>query len=149
MSAPFFVPFNFQPTSIQRGSGTYTVPAGKYARVTISVTGEAYGIISAPYPSENVVSNGSFCESVDIFLKSGDVLTVSQSNASATGSTAPTSSATAITTVNLSINSTIFAVFTCRGYAYSVTSGSPNNATSSVSGSSSVNWIAQEFNEIT
>lgn len=37
MSAPYIIPFNFQPVStVASSSGTYTVPAGKYARVTIS-----------------------------------------------------------------------------------------------------------------
>ena len=37
MSAPYIIPFNFQPVStVASSSGTYTVPAGKYARVTMS-----------------------------------------------------------------------------------------------------------------
>lgn len=36
MSAPYIIPFNFQPVStVASSSGTYTVPAGKYAKVTI------------------------------------------------------------------------------------------------------------------
>lgn len=37
MSAPYIIPFNFEPAStVASSSGTYTVPAGKYARLTIS-----------------------------------------------------------------------------------------------------------------
>jgi len=37
MSAPFFLPFNFQPVSVSVKTGSYTIPAGKYARVTVEV----------------------------------------------------------------------------------------------------------------
>ena len=37
MSAPFFLPFNFQPSSVAVKTGSYTIPAGKYARVTVEV----------------------------------------------------------------------------------------------------------------
>ena len=36
MSAPYIIPFNNQPSATGTQTGTYTVPAGKYARVNIS-----------------------------------------------------------------------------------------------------------------
>lgn len=35
MSAPYIIPFNHQPVNAGRSTGTYTVPAGKYARVNL------------------------------------------------------------------------------------------------------------------
>lgn len=35
MSAAFVIPFNFQPTSVSVKTGSYTIPAGKYARVVV------------------------------------------------------------------------------------------------------------------
>jgi hypothetical protein len=35
MSAPMIIPFNFQPVNTGSTTGTYTVPAGKYARAYI------------------------------------------------------------------------------------------------------------------
>jgi outer membrane lipoprotein SlyB len=35
MSAPFIVPFNFQPVSVSVKTGSYTIPSGKYARVYV------------------------------------------------------------------------------------------------------------------
>jgi len=39
MSAPFVIPFNFQPESVSVRTGSYTIPAGKYAFVTVNVEG--------------------------------------------------------------------------------------------------------------
>jgi hypothetical protein len=36
MAAPYIIPFNHQPVSTGSQTGTYTVPAGKYARVNIN-----------------------------------------------------------------------------------------------------------------
>lgn len=41
MSAPFIIPFNFQPESISVKTASYTVPAGKYAYITANVIGAA------------------------------------------------------------------------------------------------------------
>jgi hypothetical protein len=35
MSAPFIIPFNFQPVSVSVKTGSYTIPAGNYARVLV------------------------------------------------------------------------------------------------------------------
>lgn len=37
MSAPFIVPFNFQPVSVSVKTTSYTIPAGKYAYVFVEV----------------------------------------------------------------------------------------------------------------
>jgi hypothetical protein len=41
MSAPFIVPFNFQPDSVSVITSSYTIPAGKYARVVVNLEGSA------------------------------------------------------------------------------------------------------------
>lgn len=41
MSAPFVIPFNFQPESVSVVTGSYTVPPGKYARVIANVSGSS------------------------------------------------------------------------------------------------------------
>ena len=47
MSAPFFLPFNFQPSSVAVKTGSYTIPAGKYARVTATIEGAGTFTINA------------------------------------------------------------------------------------------------------
>lgn len=39
MSSPFVIPFNFQPASVSVQSGSYSIPAGNYARVTVNIDG--------------------------------------------------------------------------------------------------------------
>ena len=47
MAAAFMIPFNFQSSSDEQGTtGTYTVPSGKYARVTIFIKAKFVNTIS-------------------------------------------------------------------------------------------------------
>jgi hypothetical protein len=39
MSATLVVPFNFQPSSVSVKTASYTIPAGKYAKVTVNIDG--------------------------------------------------------------------------------------------------------------
>lgn len=41
MAAPLVVPFNFQPTAASVKTGSYTIPAGSYARVVVNLEGSA------------------------------------------------------------------------------------------------------------
>lgn len=79
-----FIPFDNNPISTSQGdlSSSYTVPAGKFARVTVSISLRA-GIV----PSVSVTGNGNqYCNdnvSFDFWLKSGDVLTKTNTFSSA------------------------------------------------------------------
>lgn len=58
MSAPFIVPFNFQPVSVSVKTASYTIPAGKYARVLVNLEGSAtftIGGVTAIRGTENTV----------------------------------------------------------------------------------------------
>lgn len=46
MSAPFLIPFNFQPESISVKTSSYAIPAGKYAYVSVNVEGTGTFTIS-------------------------------------------------------------------------------------------------------
>lgn len=39
MSAPLVVPFNFQPLSVSVKTGSYTIPAGRYAFISANLVG--------------------------------------------------------------------------------------------------------------
>jgi hypothetical protein len=47
MSAPFFIPFNFQPASVSVKTASYTIPAGRYAYVVANVEGTGTFTIDA------------------------------------------------------------------------------------------------------
>lgn len=138
MSAPFFVPFNFQPISIQRGSGTYTVPAGKYARVSVNLS-----VFCTPgFVSPTVMVNpGVKSENVDIFLKSGDSLTFTQTLSAA--SVNPSTAGNLVNTLSANINGSPFLL--CRMVTYYQQS----TGIADINRGSDSLWLAQEFNEIT
>lgn len=46
MSSNLVVPFNFQPSSVSIKTSSYTIPAGKYAKVNISLLGISYFTIN-------------------------------------------------------------------------------------------------------
>jgi hypothetical protein len=60
MSSPIIVPFNFQPVLSFAQGTTYTVPAGKYARITPTRTGSGVLVDSIVLlPPTVVVATGS------------------------------------------------------------------------------------------
>jgi hypothetical protein len=66
MGAPIVVPFNFQPVAVSVRTASYTIPAGRYARVTVNVIGSGtftIGGVTALSGSQNNVitsNNGLF-----------------------------------------------------------------------------------------
>lgn len=56
MSAPFIVPFNFQPASVSVKTGSYAIPAGFYAKVVVEV--DSGGIFTID--SVNALTSAAF-----------------------------------------------------------------------------------------
>lgn len=58
MSAPFIIPFNNQPISVNVRTTSYTIPAGRYAKVQgyFTASGQAS---SATYTQQSMTINGS------------------------------------------------------------------------------------------
>jgi hypothetical protein len=152
MASPIILPFNNQPVSTQKGTGTYTCPAGKYARVTVNVRARATASLTAaaslnattPGTHETNVANESF----DIWVGPGDTVSATLSNASGTqavGSNISLATRTAATTVTVNHNAAaigiIEAVASCQ-----VSTGAGGSATLTSSGSSSFHFFAQEYN---
>lgn len=142
-------PFNNQPISSQTGTGTYTCPVGKYARVTVTLSAAAVGVPSfAGSPSSNIGNGSSDSSSAvfDIWVKSGDTVSGTLSNASASTASATAGFTSGTTTASYSVNSNVAG--TIRATA-SVAHNSNAAAVSTVTGSSSFHYHAQEYNEIT
>ena len=76
MSNAFFVPFNFQPVNTGRGneSSTYTVPSGKYARVTITLNIRAWMEELDNSLSPFQVNTSDDQRTLTIFMDEGEVL---------------------------------------------------------------------------
>lgn len=83
MSAPFIIPFNFQP--VNSGTiynGTYTVPANKYARVvvTLSASARIFSTSLVPDGGESIaISNSSDSLSLEVWARAGEVFSASVS----------------------------------------------------------------------
>jgi len=150
MSADLFNPFNHQPISTQRGSGTYTCPAGKYARVVITLAGYALGIpgTATVNPIHIAATSSSFNETVDIWVKAGDVITFSLVAAGSSTGAVAAGSVNGTSTASALYNGTSFAKF-IAGAAATHAVQSAGTSTSDVTGASEVNWYAAEYNVLT
>lgn len=155
MASIVHIPFNFAPVSIQSGSGTYTVPSGKYARVEISATAKAF-LDSISFASNSVLfmstSGGHAEKSIELWLKSGDVITTSASLAS--GSLQTVSSGgfdydqdKFTTTLTILVNGVAFAKVSATLSA-AVGVDTSADLTFPISGSTEYNYIASEYNNI-
>jgi hypothetical protein len=162
MSAPFFAPFNFQPASYQQGTtGTYTVPAGKYARVTISTSlGHTLSLTNAGTGGVwtlRFLSTNSTNESFDIWLYSGQTLVLAAANSNG----ALTVTGTGIVNdadgeinstagVSVTVDSIAWRTIQCYSSALAIcTNVTAGTATATLTAASSFGWVAQEFNQIT
>ncbi len=152
MSAIISIPFNHQPVNTGAGSGTYTVPAGKYARLTFNCVAEAYLTLSNSTglnltngnSAESNVSNGT------VYLKSGDIISTSTSGASGsyTRTTAGTEPANAvgISQGAILLNGTVFnRVYARVSSMFTAQSSQP---TVTANGSASVSYFYEEFTNI-
>lgn len=91
MASPIFNPFSFNPANTGRASGSYTVPAGKYAYVVIHIMVEANVSQANGSVPIGTVGNGGFgvtseanSDVIQLWLDEGDAITSSGSNASGT-----------------------------------------------------------------
>jgi hypothetical protein len=162
MSAPMTIPFNHMPVSTVVGaSGTYTVPAGKYAQVTISMrismfisSGDYTGPLGYTVDEIGQPTPSGGEKTLQVMLKAGDVLSFSASSASAV--TAPYSAAWSIlawisqATITASVNSV--AISSARVLCgFSKSSGqqySGHYVTMTPSVSSAFGFICSEYNAV-
>lgn len=142
MSAPYIIPFNFQP--IATGTvlnGSYTVPSGKYARVLINC--HAMARISAA-TADGTIALSSNADSVvaEFWLKAGDAITTV-----ATGATGgPSFSVHSFSQSTASINGVqcLIALAPVSG----TNDGTVPGNTLTISGSAGVSIRYEEFNQI-
>lgn len=158
MSAPYIIPFNFQPVNTVVGtSASYTVPAGKYAIAKINISASTwlngFGGTSSPVSGTASTPNSSStsaCLPFELILKAGDALTFTVSDASNysgsnNGSTVTFALGAISSSVVVSLNgvliakitsSTSFGSFTCptggAGTAY-IVAGNGNYSSYAIS----------------
>jgi len=150
MPASILIPFDTKPVSTQRGTGTYTCPAGKFAKVTVTVSGTATSTFTPTTASTIIMlTSGNFNHTFDVIVNPGDTISGSLSNASGTTAVANGSggAATGTTTATVNYNSNSIAVFQCETSA-SIWNGGAGSINISRSGSSNFTWYAQEYGVI-
>lgn len=152
MTSRVFIPFDNRPVSQQRGTGTYTCPSGKFAKLTITVSGNAFSSWTIPGATNTFFNTnmGEFHQTFDIWVVAGDQVAATLSNASGTTSVGAGSggSSSNSTTATVNLNSNSIAVFLART-AWSAYNGSGGAVNVSYSGSSNFTWYAQEYNVVT
>jgi hypothetical protein len=160
MSTPYIIPFNFQPVNVvSASSGSYTVPSGKYAKVTVVLSSQmAFSSLSGTataVTNTNIFSSESGHVVVDLYLKAGDVLSFSSSSgsgASVTTSGGNTSGSFVLSTSSSQsalVNSNTAAV--ARGYigGFISVQGTANSAMGvNVGTNNGFSYTAQEYNVI-
>ena len=148
MSAPFIIPFNNQPVATVPKSGAgYTVPAGKYARVSgaISVTVMPSQAAAATVSNGAMGANsGNQVLSFSFWLKAGDVITLNQVEATNSGTISVGTAVTVsgVSTASILVNS----VDVARVHATGSISYSGNIASSyAFTGTTTVNYLCEEY----
>jgi len=151
------IPFDFNPVNNDETDTSYTVPAGKYAIVTVTISVSAFGYTTGSVASSNAVNmatSSANATSLELRLKSGEVLTKTESAASGSDSvgsatqgwlfTQGTSIAAAL------VNSVEVAELRCHAVSgiYDASTAAGITHYASVAGSALVHWHVSEYNNI-
>lgn len=151
MSAPYIIPFNNQPVTTGAGTATYTVPSGKYARVTITLNTAIYFSASSATTVANFPPSGNTaCDTVviSIWAKTGDAISFAANSPGATssaGATAAVAYLTSTSTMTALLNGTAFAKASAT--ATFITSNSASSTVTS-EGAGSATYYYEEYNVI-
>ena len=84
MSAPFVIPFNFQPDSVSVKTGSYTIPPAKYARVVVNLIGSATFTIDA-VTALSGAQNSTITSAGNLYKMAGNPGTVSSNQVGTLG----------------------------------------------------------------
>jgi hypothetical protein len=127
MSAPFIIPFNFQPVSTSVKTASYTIPAGKYARVKPLRADFTLNGVSLGVTAINIVSVSGSIASLSVSPLSGSVLIshtieITTGSVSATGTIFTGTGSPAVGTISRTfIGSTTAAIaIPVAGVAFSI-----------------------------
>ena len=100
MASNLYIPFNFAPSSVAVKTGSYTIPAGKYARVVVNLIGSATftigGVTALSGTQNSVITSDN-----NLYRVGGTPGTIATGNSGQLGTTsfsgAPGTSTSAVT----------------------------------------------------
>lgn len=127
------------PESVVVGSGSYTVPANKYAFLSASTAASQGGVSST-----NMASSSATTNTIEQWLSAGSSISTTSSAPSALtggGLLANVSAANYTASATLQINGTTISAARAQGYLYATTSGSQTYYLTSAS----VGWCVSLF----
>jgi hypothetical protein len=121
MSAPYIIPFNHQPAATYQGTGAgtlYTVPSGKYARVTLT----AFASFTLATGGGDTMQPNGNTNSISLWIKTGDVVGATIANSSG-GNVNNATFQGYNTNASGSINGTVVVRSTANGHFYNNSGG--------------------------
>jgi len=144
----FFVPFDNNPTSHDEETTTYTVPAGKYAKVTVNIS--ISGSITNPSltittPSPPSLAN--VAHSFDVWMKAGDILVMTDTSSTPSATASDTLQAAGSCVVTLDSGAGANNIADIRGTSYYTFSAS-GVGTLNLNTTTTSHLVAQEYNVI-
>lgn len=145
-----FKPFDFNPSLTSQSAASYTVPAGRYAIATVTLSVSAF--VDETGANVNVadiqVSNDSQSTTLYLHLNTGDALTKSTSAASGSQiggvSVVDTAYITGTSLARVYVNATSVGEISCHGFGAFRTSVS-GQFTVNISGTATVMWQIAEY----
>lgn len=157
------IPFNYDPVDNLETSASYTVPAGKYAIISATLSVSAYGNVFESgaggagalgnlAPSISATANST---TIELKLKAGSIVTKSETPASSSSSSNGNSTGVIYTSATsnckLLVDGVEVSEIDCGAFAwgYDSSSSSEVNVTAQVVGTAKVHWSIAEYNSIT
>jgi hypothetical protein len=154
MSAPYIIPFNFQPVNSGTiNNASYTVPAGKYARViaTVQASARASRTMTA-VPNSYIHSGygGTDSKTVELWLRAGEVVTTTTTVASGTASNTINTPASVVSasTAMLSVGGVGTCLVNVPALDTTAATAVAGQSTSTLGGQATVIYRYEEFNII-
>lgn len=151
-----FIPFNHQPASVSVKTGSYSIPAGYYARVVVSLRAEAYGKVRGATATTTAVyttTASADSNSKEFWVPTGTALNVTTGTLSISDTTNYVGADR-----EAGVDGTIEATFTiggttalsCKvGASASVIHGDVVDYTATVVGSCDARYTVELYNELT
>lgn len=132
------------PVKTVVGTGAYTVPAGRWARVVVNLSASARVSSSAGTLTALSGTGNSDSRTIELLLKSGDVISSSLTNASGTTSCVSLMTlASSESSASLVVNSTTVATVRAPAVGHCNAGSGANSVT--MTGFSSYGYVASEY----
>lgn len=147
MTTKFFDNFNFDPADNKEDSANYTVPAGMYAIVTVTLSVSSYGSVSGSDAIFGTTTSNSNSTSLELRLKEGSVITKLNSASSPSSTSAGTAGADGGAQAGVLVDGTLVSTISAGSSSFGRSESGITSVTASVTSSALVTWHISEYNK--